>query len=253
MLNFISTWLIAAQGLKAAMAEPIVGTFWHVAENFRMTFDFGKDSTSKFEMPGREPFFGKPFPLVGGPFTYTLDDEAVFEGELFHGVTLWYHGIRVLLPEADISPGDLRTLTHNSFTVISATFQGRELHFNRLTADLTLGVFQYKDPRDGRFEMTFNFYPNGHATAQFWCQGERGAQATFRLQPGYTGNVYYTRYDMSPEIILSSFLQLLVHLCGVEESGLDLRYVIFAQEDVLYVPFEGRMVALINEGKPLPA
>ncbi|KAF4680076.1 hypothetical protein FOZ60_014118 [Perkinsus olseni] len=168
MLKLISTFLVAAQVLEISVAEQIIGNFMHWGEHFRLTFDVDKDGMVEFtsEVPGPYyPYHGMPFPLVGGPTTYTLDDEAVFEGELFHGVTFWYHGIRALLPEADIKPGDLRTLTYVNFRNISTTFQGQELQLSRNTPNLAPGVFHYEDPRDGRFEITVNFqYEINHNT-----------------------------------------------------------------------------------------
>ncbi|KAF4704054.1 hypothetical protein FOZ63_007960 [Perkinsus olseni] len=185
-----------------------------------MTFDVDKDGKVDltFEVPGEyEPFYGMPFPLVGGPTTYTLDDEAVFQGELFQGVTLWYHGIRVLLPEAEISPVDLRTLTYVNIRTISATFQGRELHFSRITPELTPGVFHYEDPRDGRFEITVNFHSYDNINTHFWCHGKRGARATFSMSLYGESTYNFARGVMLPRITASSFSRLLVHLCGVEE------------------------------------
>ncbi|KAF4662731.1 hypothetical protein FOL46_005161 [Perkinsus olseni] len=78
MLTFLSTWLVAAQMLVTAAADEIIGTFVHNAGRWKMTFDIDKDSRAvlTFEVPGREPFVGMPFPLSGGPGTYTLDDKV---------------------------------------------------------------------------------------------------------------------------------------------------------------------------------
>ncbi|KAF4709892.1 hypothetical protein FOZ62_018941, partial [Perkinsus olseni] len=115
------------------------GTFTHDAGRWKMIFDINKDSNVvlTFEVPGKEPFVGVPFPLSGGPLTYTLDDQGSFEAGLFEGVTLWYIGIRSLLPEADISPADLSVLTFEAFDFLSTTFEGRKIEFKRVEHDPT--------------------------------------------------------------------------------------------------------------------
>ncbi|KAF4732516.1 hypothetical protein FOZ63_014733, partial [Perkinsus olseni] len=146
-----------------ATADEIIGTFTHDAVRWKMIFDIDKDSNVvlTFEVPGKEPFVGLSFPLSGGPGTYTFDDEGLFEAGLFEGVNLWHIGIRSRLPQANISPGDLSTLTFKSFRVLSATFEGREIDFTRVTYEATPGVFQYVSRTNAQYEIASNVYSDG--------------------------------------------------------------------------------------------
>ncbi|KAF4704161.1 hypothetical protein FOZ63_021747, partial [Perkinsus olseni] len=148
MLNVLTSCLIAAQVLATVAAFLRTGTFTHDAGRWKMVFDINKDSNVvlTFEVPGKEPFVGVPFPLSGGPLTYTLDDQGSFEAGLFEGVTLWHIGIRSLLPEANISPADLSVLTFGAFDFLSTTFEGRKIEFKRVEYDPTPGVFEYAEP-----------------------------------------------------------------------------------------------------------
>ncbi|KAF4681437.1 hypothetical protein FOZ60_012089 [Perkinsus olseni] len=252
MLNLLSTWLTAAQLLVVVAAFTRTGTFVHDAGRWKMTFDIDKDNNVvlTFEVPGKEPFVGMPFPLSGGPGTYTLVDEVVLEAGLFEGVTLWHIGIRSLLPEADISPADLSVLTFEAFDFLSTILEGRKIEFKRVEHDPTPGVFEYAEPTNSRYNITLIVYADGQLNIDVQCGNIHGARATFTVNEDKYAQLF-GGHQVRPFDKRERFDEALGDICDIVPR-VGIWKVSFVGFDAIYAHFGLDVLTLSNEGKPLP-
>ncbi|KAF4688500.1 hypothetical protein FOZ60_002770 [Perkinsus olseni] len=169
MINFMLTWLIAAQALVTTSAQT-VGKFTHSLGPFDVSYVVNEDHEVSFVLSSNRPglpnyhSFG-PYPLIEvTPSTYTVDFKGAKDN-----VDVWYNTLVAYMiasgmvdpvhmpPLAGIKKGDLVTLTYLGTFTFTTQLRSGAISCELVSREMRDGVYVYKEAGDpSPFEVHFD-------------------------------------------------------------------------------------------------
>ncbi|KAF4696702.1 hypothetical protein FOZ63_007438 [Perkinsus olseni] len=252
MMNFVSTWLIAAHTLVITLAQH-AGKYTINLGPFDISYDVNEEQEVVFILSSNRPGLPNynnygPYPLrESGPSTYVVD----FKGARYDAFA-WYYTLQAYLvasklvdpdtmpPLAGIQTGDLITIVYQDEYTFTTMLRDEEMGVELVSRPMKDSTYVYKAPGNPpSLEIWYSAFSDP-VRIWFACNGV------------YTNNIainYYRDTDLpyEPYVVKPSYKPDMVELLkqarqvcpGERVDDSDLGQVVAATDKTIYLTFAG--------------
>ncbi|KAF4686321.1 hypothetical protein FOZ60_005375 [Perkinsus olseni] len=234
MMNFVSTWLIAAHTLVITLAQH-AGKYTINLGPFDISYDVNEEQEVVFILSSNRPGLPNynnygPYPLrESGPSTYVVD----FKGARYDAFA-WYYTLQAYLT------GDLITIVYQDEYTFTTMLRDEEMGVELVSRPMKDSTYVYKAPGNPpSLEIWYSAFSDP-VRIWFACNGV------------YTNNIainYYRDTDLpyEPYVVKPSYKPDMVELLkqarqvcpGERVDDSDLGQVVAATDKTIYLTFAG--------------